>query len=120
MECKKAKEKYVRDYDYLGRYNGRNHDGENYERRGNYDEDSSFTPRLDIQEFEGRMNVDDFLDWLNKVERVFKYCDPLEHKRVKLVALKIRKNAYFWWENLKRQHERDGKRKIQTWEKMKK
>ena len=32
----------------------------------------------------------------------------------------MRKNAYFWWEKLKRQHERDGKKKIQTWEKMKK
>ena len=57
-------------------YDGRYHDGDYYERRGNYDEDSRFTPRLDIPKFEGRMHVDDFLDWLNTVERVFEYCDP--------------------------------------------
>ena len=46
------------------------------------------------------------------VERVFEYCDPSEHKRVKLVEIKMHKNASFWWENLKRQRERDGKKKI--------
>ena len=83
LECKKAKDKHVRDYDYLRRYDGRYHDGDYYERRGNYDEGSRFTPRLDIPEFEGRMYVDDFLDCLNMVERVFEYCDPPEYKRVK-------------------------------------
>ena len=35
LECKKAKDKHVRDYDYLGRYDGHYHDGDYYERRGN-------------------------------------------------------------------------------------
>ena len=66
------------------------------------------------------MHADDFLDWLNTVERVFDYYDPLEQQKVKLVAIKMRKNASFWWENLKRQRQRDDKKKIETWEKMKK
>ena len=66
------------------------------------------------------MNADDFLDWLNTVEHVFEYCDPPKRQKVKLVAIKMFKNASFWWENLKRQHQRDGKKKIETWEKMKK
>ena len=39
---------------------------------------------------------------------------------MKLVAIKMRKNASFWWENLKRHRQRDSKKKIETWEKMKK
>ena len=39
---------------------------------------------------------------------------------MKLVAIKMDKNASFLWENLKRRHQRDGKKKIETWEKMKK
>ena len=39
---------------------------------------------------------------------------------MKLVAIKMGKNASFLWENLKRQHQRDGKKKIETWENMKK
>ena len=37
-----------------------------------------------------------------------------------LVALMMGKNASIWWENLKRQREKDGKKKIETWERMKK
>ena len=66
------------------------------------------------------MHADDFLDWLNTVKHVFEYCDPLEWKNVKLMAIKMRKNASFKWENLKRQLQRDAKKKIETWEKMKK
>ena len=66
------------------------------------------------------MHADDFLDWLNTVESIFEYYDPPEHKEVKLVTIKMHKNASFWWENLKRQRERYGKKNIETREKMKK
>ena len=39
---------------------------------------------------------------------------------MKLVAIKLRRNASFWWENLKKLREREDKRKITTWDKMKK
>ena len=48
LECKKAKDKHVRDFDYLGRYDDCYYDGDYYERRGNYDEGSRFTQRLNI------------------------------------------------------------------------
>lgn len=41
-------------------------------------------------------------------------------RKVKLIAIKLKKYASLWWENLKRQREREGRRKIVTWEKMKK
>ena len=66
------------------------------------------------------MDVGEFLNWLNMVEHVFGYYDPSEHKKVKLVAIKMCNNASIWWENLKRQRERVGKKNIQTWEKIKK
>lgn len=34
---------------------------------------------------------------------------------MKFVALKPRNNASFWWENLKKQREREGKSKIITY-----
>ena len=39
---------------------------------------------------------------------------------MKLVAIKMNKNASSWWENLKRRRQRDGKKKNETWENMKK
>ena len=119
LRRKKPKDKHSREYDYGGRYEDRYRDDDYYEKRNN-DESSRFNPKFDIPEFEGRMHADDFLDWLNTVERVFEYYDPPKRQKVKLVAIKMRKNASFWWENLKRQRQRDDKKKIETWEKMKK
>jgi len=49
--------------------------------------------RVEIPEFEGQLNPDDFLDWLNTAERVFRYKEVRDDKKVKLVALKLRKYA---------------------------
>ena len=119
LRRKKPKDKHSREYDYGGRYEDRYRDDDYYEKRNN-DESSRFNPKFDIPEFEGRMHADDFLVWLNTVERVFEYYDPPERQKVKLVAIKMHKNASFWWENLKRQRQRDDKKKIETWEKVKK
>ena len=56
--------------------------------------------RVDIPEFEGQLDTDHFLDWLQTVERVFEYKDIPDNKKVKLVALKLRKYASIWWANL--------------------
>ena len=54
------------------------------------------------------------------MEHVLEYYNPSKREKMKLVAIKTCKNAFIWWKNLKRQHEKDGKKKIETWEKMKK
>jgi len=53
------------------------------------------------------------------VERIFEYKEIPEDKKVKLVALKLRKYASLWWTNLLTKRVRQGKGKIWTWEKMK-
>jgi len=75
--------------------------------------------RVDIPEFEGKLNPEEFRDWLSTVERVFEYKDVPKDKKVKLVALKLRKYASLWWTNLCANRVRNRKEKIRTWEKMK-
>ena len=53
--------------------------------------------KVDIPEFDGRLNPDDFIDWLSTVERVFDLKDIPDNFKVKLVAIKLRKNASLWW-----------------------
>ncbi|XP_017982330.1 PREDICTED: uncharacterized protein LOC108663252 [Theobroma cacao] len=74
--------------------------------------------KVNILEFEGRLHPDDFLDWLYTVEIVFELKDIPDEKRVKLMAIKLKKHTSIWWENLKRQQEREGRNKIITWDKM--
>ncbi|GKV50474.1 hypothetical protein SLEP1_g57175 [Rubroshorea leprosula] len=57
---------------------------------------------IDISDFEGCLQQDEFIDWLHTVEPVFELKDIPDHKRVKLIAIKLKKHASIWWENLKR------------------
>ena len=56
--------------------------------------------RVEIPEYEGKLDPEDFLDWLHTVERVCEYKDVSEEKKVKLVALRLLKYASLWWTNL--------------------
>ncbi|CAL2280662.1 unnamed protein product [Prunus armeniaca] len=64
------------------------------------------------------MQPEEFMDWLNNVERIFDYKDVAEDRRVKLVAIKLKKHASIWWEHLNKQRVWEGKRRIESWEKM--
>ena len=76
-------------YEEIGRYaRGRNY--------GKHDEDyTRFNPKLNISDFESKMDPYDFLDWWSTIERVFEFCDPPEDKKVKLVPVKLKKHVLF-------------------------
>jgi retrotransposon gag protein len=76
--------------------------------------------KVDIPEFEGRLDGDEFLEWLRTVERTFDYKNTDEDRKVKIVALKLRKYASTWWASKCAKREREGKDKIRSWEKMRK
>jgi len=69
--------------------------------------------KVDIPEFEGQLDQNTVLDWLQTTERVFEFKDVLEEK-VKLDALKPRKYASILWSNLVSKRIRKGKGKIKT------
>ena len=74
---------------------------------------------MEVPEFEGQLDPEEFLDWLHTVERVFEYKDISDDKKVKIVALRLRKYASLWWTNLNAKRLRERKSNICTWEKMK-
>ncbi|GJS78813.1 gag-pol polyprotein [Tanacetum coccineum] len=67
----------------------------------------------------GKPHPDEFIDWLHTVERVFDIKNLSDEQKVKLVAIKLKKNASIWWEHIIRQRAREGKTKITSWTKMK-
>ena len=74
---------------------------------------------VEIPEYEGKLGSEEFLDWLHTDERVFEYKDIPKDKKVKLVALRLRKYASLWWTNLCAKRVRERKSKIRMWGKMK-
>ncbi|VFQ73961.1 unnamed protein product [Cuscuta campestris] len=65
--------------------------------------------KVDLSTFEGKNDPDEFLEWLETVERVFNFKDVPEDKKVKLVALKLWKYASTWWTNTSTKRRREGK-----------
>jgi len=70
--------------------------------------------RVEILEFEGKLDPSEFLEWMHMVERVFEYKDVPDDKKVKLAALRIRKYASLRWTNLCPKSVRCRKVKIRT------
>ena len=75
--------------------------------------------KVEIPEFEGKLDPDEFHEWLQTVERIFEYKEIPDDRKVKLVALRLRKYASLWWTNLNAKRTRERKSKINTWDKMK-
>ena len=59
-------------------------------------EATSIDFKVEMLEFDGKLDHEEFLDWLHTVERVFEYKDIPEDKKVKLVALRLHKYASLW------------------------
>ena len=87
-------------------------------RKGNNTRDDDRSLKVDIPEFEGSLNPDDFLDWLNEIERIFDYKGYSDKQRCKVAILKFKDYASLWWENVKKKREREGKEKVKSWEKL--
>ena len=56
--------------------------------------------KVDLPTFNGRMDMEKFLDWVKNVEKFFDYANTLEHKKVRLVALKLQGGTSAWWDQL--------------------
>jgi len=56
--------------------------------------------RVELLEFEGKLDPNELLEWLHTVEQIFEYKEVPEDKKVKLVALRLYKYASLWWTNL--------------------
>ncbi|XP_024038267.1 uncharacterized protein LOC112097314 [Citrus clementina] len=76
--------------------------------------------RIDIPEFQGSGRPEELLDWINTIEEVFEYKEVPENKLVSLAATRFRGRAAAWWQQTKLTRIRQGKKKIDSWEKFKK
>ena len=45
--------------------------------------------KVDLPTFNGRMNMEKFLNWIKNVDNYIHYANTPEHKKIQLVALKL-------------------------------
>ena len=74
----------------------------------------------EVHEFQGSLQLEEFIDWLCTVEEVMEFKRVPEEMKVPLIATRLRGRATTWWQQFKMTRSLLGKSKVTTWEKMKK
>ncbi|OVA10580.1 hypothetical protein BVC80_8219g4 [Macleaya cordata] len=64
---------------------------------------------IGVPNFEGKLDPDKFLDWIDNIEKVFGYKNLTGIKCIHLVATKLRGYAQIWWSDCVKQRELIGK-----------
>ena len=74
---------------------------------------------MEALEFDGNLNLESYLHWVQAIERIFKLKDYDHKKAFKLAILKLMGYASLWYEHLKKYRATEAKSKITTLSKLK-
>ncbi|VFQ90724.1 unnamed protein product [Cuscuta campestris] len=84
----------------------------------NLEELTKLALKVESQLKKRKNDPDEFLEWLETVERVFDFKEISDEKKVKIVALKFRKYASTWWTKTTTKRVRSEKPPVDSWQKM--
>jgi len=71
--------------------------------------------KVEPPELNGNLKPDKYLE----MDRIFEAKGYNDERSFKVASLKLTRYATLWFENFKKQRAREGKRKINSWEKLK-
>ncbi|KAK1611795.1 hypothetical protein QYE76_035468 [Lolium multiflorum] len=87
--------------------------------RGFEEEDGLGKPKFSIPKFEGGADVEEYLTWELKIEKLWRLHNYTEDRKIKLASSEFDGYALRWWDGLVRAREEDGELPIITWRAMK-
>ncbi|KAK1610106.1 hypothetical protein QYE76_033779 [Lolium multiflorum] len=88
--------------------------------RGQDEEDGLGKPKFSIPKFEGGADVEEYLTWELKIEKLWSlHPNYSEDKKIKLASSEFDGYALCWWDSLVRNRDEDGAQPIRTWRAMK-
>lgn len=68
--------------------------------------------KIDMPFYNGKGDIETFLDWIKNAENLFSYMNTPDHKKVRLLAFKLKGGAFAWWDQSEINRQRQGKRPI--------
>ncbi|KAK1677042.1 hypothetical protein QYE76_037890 [Lolium multiflorum] len=87
--------------------------------RGFEEENELGKPKFSIPKFEGGADVEEYLTWELKIEKLWRLHNYTEDWKIKLASSEFDGYALRWWDGLVRAREEDGELPIITWRAMK-
>ncbi|KAK1616639.1 hypothetical protein QYE76_022156 [Lolium multiflorum] len=88
--------------------------------RGQDEEDGLGKPKFSIPKFEGGADVEEYLTWELKIEKLWSlHPNYSEDRKIKLASSEFDGYALRWWDSLVRNLDEDGAQPIRTWRAMK-
>ncbi|KAK1610384.1 hypothetical protein QYE76_034057 [Lolium multiflorum] len=88
--------------------------------RGLDEEDGLGKPKFSIPKFEGGADVEEYLTWELKIEKLWNlHPNYTEDRKIKLASSEFDGYALRWWDALVRNRHEDGEQPIITWRAMK-
>jgi len=75
--------------------------------------------KLDVSNFDGRIDPQYYLDWVMSLEHYFKWYEMYQEQRVRFAAMKLVRQAGQYWSNVERLIALRRQEPIRIWEEMK-
>ena len=76
--------------------------------------------KVEALKFDENLNLKNYLDWVQAIERIFEFKEYNDEKSFKFTIIKLKGHASLWYEHLKKSRASEGKSKFKTWSKLKK
>ncbi|KAK1594500.1 hypothetical protein QYE76_018803 [Lolium multiflorum] len=76
-------------------------------------------PKFSIPKFEGGADVEEYLTWELKIEKLWRLHDYTEDRKVKLASSEFDGYALRWWDGVTRTRQEDNELPVRTWREMK-
>jgi hypothetical protein len=93
-------------------------DDPNFAQPVHHDEDGLGKPKFTMPKFVGSIDVEEYLNWELKVEKLWRIHEYTEDKKIKLASSEFDDYALIWWDNLVQSRIEDGYPTIVTWRAM--
>ena len=79
---------------------------------------STARPKTEVSVYQGGLNPEELIDWINGMEKFFDYEETEDEKKVKFVVTKLKGHAALWWDGVQAKRKRLGKQPIKNWSRM--
>ena len=60
----------------------------------------SYRPRVEVPMYEGNLNVEEIMDWINALNKYFDFEEIKDKKKVRYAATKMKGDEAIWWDQL--------------------